>query len=265
MKSIQYLSLLFVLFNCSNDENLHIMGTTEEFTIESNIIHDSYKIYVFLPENYSNDLLNQLVVGLDGDTRFNSIANIISNKAQNGTIPPTVFAAIGNNKERNRDYTPTAYADGSGGANNFYQFIKDELIPELESRYRIDTSHNKTLIGHSFGGLFTQYVMAQDRETNPFNKFIASGTSYWYDSGVIFEYEQAYADTNTDLNVTFFNGMGTLEGGVMLASFDEMNERIENRAYQNFRHKSELIDESGHTGSAVKIFKKGLDYVFSNN
>lgn len=265
MKSLQFLLLLIVLFNCSNDESLDIIGTTEAFTIESNIIQDAYQIYVFLPENYSTDLLNQLVIGLDGDTRFNSIASIISDKVQNGTIPPTVFVAIGNNKERNRDYTPTTYDEGSGGASNFYQFIKDELIPELESRYSIDTSYNKTLIGHSFGGLFTQYVMAQDRETNPFDKFIASGTSYWYDSGVIFENEQTYADNHTDLNATFYNGMGTLEGGVMLASFDEMNERLDNRDYQSFRHNSELIEESGHSGSADKIFKKGLDYVFSNN
>ena len=58
--------------------------------------------------------------------------------------------------------------------------------------------------------------------------------------------------------------MGTLEGGVMLASFEEMNERIENRNYPNFKHKNELIEKSGHTGSANKIFKKGLDYVFNN-
>jgi hypothetical protein len=106
--------------------------------------------------------------------------------------------------------------------------------------------------------------MAQNRQDNPFDKFIASGTSYWYDSGIIFEYEQDYANENIDLDVTFYNGMGTLEGGVMLASFEEMNDRIDNRNYQSFKHKNELIEKSGHAGSANTIFKKGLDYVFSN-
>ena len=263
MKSI-YLFLITILLSCSNDENLDIIGTTEDFIIHSNIINDSYPIYVYLPENYSNDSSNQLIIGLDGDTRFNDIVNLISDKTQNGSMPPCVLISIGNNKNRNRDYTPTSYEQGSGGANNFYQFIKEELIPELELRYNIDPSNNKTLIGHSFGGLFAQYIMSLNRQENPFDKFIASGTSYWYDSGVIFEYEQNYANENIDLDVTFYNGMGTLEGGVMLASFEEMNERLYNRSFPNFKHKNELIEKSGHSGSANKIFKKGLDYVFSN-
>tara|TARA_R110002051_G_scaffold290773_1_gene354384 strand:- start:18907 stop:19701 length:795 start_codon:yes stop_codon:yes gene_type:complete len=264
MKLIRFLLFPIVFFNCSNDDSIGVIGTTEKFSIESTIISDRYPIYVYLPENYATDSSNQLIISLDGDTRFNTIANIISEKAQNGSIPSCIFIAIGNIKERNRDYTPTAYAHGSGGASNFYQFIKDELIPELESRYNIDTTNNKTLIGHSFGGLFTQYVMAQDRISNPFNKFIASGTSYWFDSGVLFEFEQTYADTNTDLAVKFYNGMGTLEGGVMLASFEEMNLRMDSRNFPNFIHKNELIEESGHSGSANQIFKKGLNYVFSN-
>lgn len=264
MKFLQFLLLLLFFSSCSDDNTLDIVGTTEDFIIQSKIINDSYPIYVYLPENYSNTSLNQLIIGLDGETRFNEIAAIISNKAQHGSLPPSIFIAIGNNAQRNRDYTPTVYAHGYGGAGNFYKFIKDELIPELELRYKIDPSNNKTLIGHSFGGLFTQYAMAQDRISNPFDKFIAGGTSYWYDSGVIFEYEQSYANTNNDLDIRFYNGMGTLEGGVMLASFEEMNLRLNNRNYLNFSHKSELIKKSGHTGSANEIFKKGLDYVFSN-
>ncbi|MFL1896634.1 alpha/beta hydrolase [Aquimarina sp. 2-A2] len=264
MKFIQLLFLCNILCCCSKDDNLDVLGATEEFTIESTIINDRYPIYIFIPENYDSNSLNQLIIALDGNTRFNTIANMISVKAENDDMPSSIFIAIGNNEQRNRDYTPTAYSHGEGGAENFYRFIKEELIPELESRYSIDPINNKTLIGHSFGGLFTQYVMAQNRSSNPFNKFIASGTSYWFDSGVIFEYEQNYADTHTDLDVTFYNGMGTLEGGVMLASFEEMNERLDTRDYLNFKHKNELIEGSGHGGSANKIFKKGLDYVFNN-
>lgn len=263
MKSI-YLLLLPLLLSCLKDEGVDIIGANDEFIIQSHIINDSYPIYVYLPENYSDDSLNQLIIGLDGDTRFNTLANLISDKTQSGSMPPSILISIGNIKNRNRDYTPTSYKHGTGGAANFYRFIKEELIPELESRYNIDPANNKTLIGHSFGGLFTQYVMAQNRQNNPFDKFIASGTSYWYDSGVIFEYEQNYANEYIDLDVTFYNGMGSLEGGVMLASFEKMNERIDNRNYQNFKHKNELIEKSGHTGSAYTIFKKGLDYVFSN-
>ena len=263
MKLTTFIALFTVLLSCSaTDDDFNINGSKDQFIITSTIVNDNYPIYVFLPKNYDSNLKNQLIIALDGDTRFNSIANILSKKVEKNSMPPCILVAIGNNKQRNRDYTPTVYAHGSGGAENFYQFIKNELIPELESRYSIDSSNNKTLIGHSFGGLFTQYVMAKERASNPFNKFISGGTSYWYDSGVIFNFEEYYASSNTDLDVIFYNGMGSLEGGVMLASFEEMNNRLRSRNFPNFKHKSELIKKSGHSGSATKIVKKGLDYVF---
>lgn len=263
MKNV-YLLLLILLTSCSHEDDLEIIGTTEEFVLTSDIIHDNYTIYVYLPQNYSTESFNQLVIGLDGDLRFKTIASLISKKVQGGNMPPSIFIGIGNGGQRNRDYTPTVYEDGSGGADNFYLFLKDELIPELESRYNIDKSNNKTLIGHSFGGLFTQYVMAKERISNPFNKFIAIGTSYWYDSGIIFEYEKNYATTHNDLPITFFNGMGTLEGGVLLASFEEMNNILDSRGYPNFKHKADYIEKSGHSGSTEEGFKRGLNYVFSN-
>ncbi|WP_289041026.1 alpha/beta hydrolase-fold protein [uncultured Zobellia sp.] len=263
MKLATILILSILLFSCSNDDDsFEVNGKNEQFVVASSIISDNYPVYVFLPENYNANSKHQLIIALDGDTRFNTIAGIISDKVQSESIPSCILVAIGNNNQRNRDYTPTAYAHGSGGAEKFYQFIKNELIPELESRYSIDPSNNKTLLGHSFGGLFTQYAMAQERASNPFNKFISSGTSYWYDAGVIFEFEESYANSHNDLDVKFYNGMGTLEGGVMLASFAEMNQRLNSRNYPNFKHRSELIEKSGHSGSASEIFKKGLDYVF---
>lgn len=252
----------FLLFSCKKDE-LKIVGITEEFTIKSIIINDDYPIFVFLPSNYNSNILNQLIIGLDGELRFDEIVNIISEKSENGSIPPCIFVAVGNSDKRNRDYTPTKYENGEGGAENYYLFLKNELIPELESKYSIDTLNTKTLIGNSFGGLFTHFTMFQDRIDNPFNKFISVGCSFWFDSGVIFEYEEDYTVIHTDLHVNFFSGMGSLEGGVNLASFEEMTIRLKNRNYSNLNINTQLIDKHGHSGTATIGFKKGLDYVFS--
>ncbi|WP_062055228.1 alpha/beta hydrolase [Aquimarina longa] len=265
MKKI-LLTFLFILILISCEkEDLEIIGTTENFSLTSTYVNDEYKIYVYLPPTYGKTSSNdQLIIGLDGDFNFNEIASIISEKTKNNTIEPSIYIGIGNSGARNRDYTPTAFKHGTGGAKKFYNFIIKELIPEIASRYNIDSNNTKTLMGHSFGGLFTQYAMFQERATNPFDKFIAVGVSYWYDSGIIFEYEQEYADINTDLPITFFNGMGTLEGGVSLASFEEMNERLKSRNYGNFKIKHEWLKKKGHSESDYIGYKKGLDYVFSN-
>lgn len=79
---------------------------------------------------------------------------------------------------------------------------------------------------------------------------------------MIFEYEQKYADTHTALPVKFFNGMGTLEGGISIASFEEMNERLKRRSFIGFESETTYIKEHGHSGAANIGFRKGLDYVF---
>jgi predicted alpha/beta superfamily hydrolase len=265
MKNIFFitLSLSFILYSCKKEE-LKIVGTTEEFIIQSMIINDDYPIFVFFPSNYNPNQPNQLIIGLDGEFRFDEIANIISEKSQNGSMPACIFVAVGNSKQRNRDYTPTQYEYGEGGAENYYNFLKNELIPALESKYSIDTFNTKTLIGNSFGGLFTHFAMFQDRIDNPFNKFISVGCSFWFDSGVIFEYEENYAQRHTDLNVKYFSGMGTLEGGVNLASFEELTQKLTNRAYPYLLINTAFIEAHGHSGAAKIGFKKGLDYVFAN-
>lgn len=251
------------MMSCGKEE-VDIIGITERFHIISAHVQDEYEIMIYLPPAYDpSSNQNQLVLGLDGDFHFNTVATMISDMAAKGMVPPSVFVAVGNSKSRNRDYTPTAFKHGSGGAANFYQFLIRELIPELEARYGIDPAPTKALMGNSFGGLFTHYAMFQNRATSPFNTFVAVGCSYWFDSGVIFEYEQEYAQAHNDLPVRFFNAMGTLEGGVSLASFEEMNERLKSRAYAGFEGQATYIEKHGHKGAAKVGFEKGLAYVFN--
>lgn len=263
MKLILFTVICTFLFSCKKDEK-SLVGETESFIMESLNVNDDYPIFVFKPSNYDPSSTNALILGLDGEFRFDEIAKIVSEKAENGSIPACIFVAVGNSEERNRDYTPTAYAHGEGGAENFYAFLKDELIPKLEARYSIDTTNTKTLIGNSFGGLFVNYAMFQDRVDNPFNKFVSIGCSFWFDSGVIFEYEEHYAENHNDLAVDYYSGMGTLEGGVSLGSFEEMNERLKDRAYPHLLMYTEFIEKHGHSGAAEVGFKNGLNYVFAN-
>lgn len=259
-----YLALLtFTLTSCTKDE-LEIIGTTTEFTITSSIIKDDYPISVYQSPQYTGNLNNEVIIVLDGELHFKEIASIISEKSANGSIEPSLVVGIGNLKSRNRDYTPTKFEHGEGGAENFYNFLKDELMPELKAKYNIQSTNEATLVGYSFGGLFTHYAMFKNRVDNPFNKFISGGCSFWYDSGVIFEYEKKYASTNTDLDVKFYSGMGTLEGGVSLGSFKEMTKRLKSRNYPQFQMKTETINKHGHSGASSISLKNGLNYIFES-
>ena len=183
------------------------------------------------------------------------------------------FIAVGygseeaNDQKRNRDYTPTA-TEGvedyeTGGAEEFYQFLVQELLPEVQEKYAVNDD-KATLLGHSYGGLFAVFAMFQNPATNPFDKFIPVATSYWYDSGILFEYEEAFANTYQDFPIKVYTTMGALEGGVMIASFQEMMERIEGRNYSNLTLYHELLKHYGHSRSDYITYEKGLPYVFNN-
>jgi predicted alpha/beta superfamily hydrolase len=95
------------------------------------------------------------------------MAGIVSQQITNGGILISIFVGIGylggDDTETNRDYTPSVTQNVeygiTSGVENFYNFIRTELVPELEDNYQDDSTNTKTLMGHSYGGLFTLFTI----------------------------------------------------------------------------------------------------------
>ena len=74
-------------------------------------------------------------------------------------IPKMIVVAIGNT-DRDRDMMPLStkqYTVPVAGAEQFLSFIGDELIPQIEKKYR--TNQHRILCGQSLSGLFTLYAL----------------------------------------------------------------------------------------------------------
>ena len=97
---------------------------------------------------------------LDGNS--NSVLEAVSaiNKlAADGNIPKLIIVAIGNT-DRDRDMMPLStkqYTVPVAGAEQFLSFISDELIPQIENKYR--SNQQRILCGKSLSGLFTLYAL----------------------------------------------------------------------------------------------------------
>jgi len=86
------------------------------------------------------------------------------------------------NMGRTHNLTPThvtsgPYSENSGGAADFLRFLREELIPQIDSHYR--TTAERTLVGHSLAGLFALTVFLDQPET--FDRYIAIEPSLWWD------------------------------------------------------------------------------------
>ena len=149
----------------------------------------SYNDSTFLPRRYP------VLYLLDGDAHFHSVTGLIQilGSGVNGTfvLPELIVVAIPNTN-RTRDMTPTrverdlqgrpqpAFA-ASGGMGSFLSFIKSELIPRVEEKYR--TAPYRVFVGHSFGGITAINALYTIPET--FNAYVAIDPSLWWDNRVL--------------------------------------------------------------------------------
>jgi predicted alpha/beta superfamily hydrolase len=116
-------------------------------------------------------------------------------------MPEMVLVGISNAKHRTRDLTTSKittnygmpYNEENGEAINFLKFIEEELIPYVESQYRV--TNYKTFIGHSYGGLFTIYTLLN--RPNLFSNYIAIDPSLdWDNQKLLIEAEAKLSSYN---------------------------------------------------------------------
>nr|WP_233411136.1 alpha/beta hydrolase-fold protein [Rugamonas sp. CCM 8940] len=121
---------------------------------------------------------------------------------------------------RRRDYTPTVPRNNDyrsdtpgrqaafGEAAAYGKFVSGEVFPFIASNYRVDMAR-KVFIGHSYGSLLGPQILLTEPRT--FDHYILGSPSLWYDAGVMFDREKAYAATHKDLPASVFFGIGGLE------------------------------------------------------
>jgi len=179
------------------------IGTTD--SIWSPTLKESRQFLVYTPPSYNDTTYlprrYPVLYLLDGDAHFHSVSGLIQilGTGVNATyvVPEMIVVAIPNTN-RTRDMTPTKVdrdANGrpqpalavSGGMGNFLNFIKSELIPQVEKTYR--TAPYRVFVGHSLGGITTINALYTMPET--FNAYVAIDPSLWWDKFVLLKQARA--------------------------------------------------------------------------
>jgi predicted alpha/beta superfamily hydrolase len=160
-----------------------VIGT--KHTFHSNILNEDRAYWLSLPESYNKEASfyknYPLLIVLDGNVHFKAISGMVdymsSDSYRSWKIPEMIVVGL-QNVDRRRDFTPdkivTVRENNSGGGENFLSFLNDELIPELDQKFR--TSPYRILFGHSLGGLLATH--AYMKEEAPFKAFIAVDPSF---------------------------------------------------------------------------------------
>ncbi|OGU60815.1 MAG: hypothetical protein A2V66_08660 [Ignavibacteria bacterium RBG_13_36_8] len=273
----KFFILLFFIFNISNiigqEENkraypeVNIPGTHVR-EIYSSIVDQEYKLYINLPRYYDDpNRTFPVVYLLDAQWDFSLVSAIYGQQYYDGFLPELIIVGItwgGSNPNadylRARDFTPTNIKQlaNSGNAPKFFEFIKEELIPFIESNYKASRT-DRTLMGSSFGGLFTLYTFLN--HTGLFNRYVLTSPALGWDNGIIYKYENNYAEKNKDLPAKLYMAVGGLESN--LPDFEKFAQQLQNRNYNEFEMGTRILEGIGHSGSKAEGFTRGLQFVFS--
>ena len=154
---------------------------------------------------------------------------------------------------------------GTGGASDFLRFIREELMPFVNSAYRVN-SEDKTIVSVSLGGLFALYTLFH--HPNTFNRYIIGSPAMYWDNKITFTYEADYAANHTNLTAKVFMSVGSLEGSEgnnhftdIIADIQTLTERLQDREYDDLELKTHIFEEETHT-SVISAVNKGLKTVF---
>jgi hypothetical protein len=186
--------IIFFQQKVNAQENQHYLykaGVVD--SIYSEVLNDYRELYVQLPSSYNPDKNEKypVVFVLDGEV-FLPTLSIVHDFYSGGYMPEMVLVGVSNSKNRVRDLTTSTiktkygmpFNEENGEAANFSKFIVKELIPFIENKYPV--TNFRTLIGHSYGGLFTVYTLINHPEL--FSNYLAIDPSLdWDDQKLIKE------------------------------------------------------------------------------
>jgi len=297
-----YITLLFLLVcSCRSEPAQEIrqsqppafLADTESWVVTSSITKRRYQISVALPDGYrEQNQVYPVLYAVDANAEFGIVVETARTMRLEKLIPNLVVVGIGypnfaqgwraSLAPRSVDLTPTEdrawekedakesqeegrpSAEGSRGAAGFFRFIREELIPSIEQKYRV--SHDdRAFFGHSFGGLFGLNALFGNEGT--FGRFILGSPSLWWDKRVTFAQEEAYAAKQKALPVRIFLSVGLLETGGekyrMVENLRKFAEVLKSRNYDGLDLKVHFFEDETHTSVVPATVSKGLRFIYS--
>jgi len=273
---------------------------TEIRNVSSSYVNQQFKISIALPNSYAtNDGKSKkypTIYLLDGNFYFGTVTEMTRIMAYCGADPEVIIVGIGyplpesveQSEEffklvwgvRSRDLTPFKDEEWekeqveslsldyieTGGAAQYLEFVKKELIPLIDAEYRTDTSY-RVLVGHSFGGLFVLHALLN--ETDLFQGFVAASPSLWFADRSFFSSEDNYAQTHDDLQANLYLSVGQneeKEWGIelgMVSNLIRFSAILESRDYKGLIITNQVFENLNHCEAVGPGLQLGLKWIFS--
>lgn len=275
---ILVLGFINQLYSQERDKSV-IIRRTEEIKIKSTVNDLIYPVFVALPASYLQSGESYPVVYmLDAYSSFGIMVQLQRLLLFNKELPEVIIVGISSegdsgefNYNRSRDYTPTHIPidsipiptrnmiPTSGGAANFLSFIKNDLIRQIETKYRCKPN-DRTIVGHSLGGLFGFYVLLTDPDL--FQKYVLISPALTWDKEYILKLEEKFSLSHKGLQARIYTTIGSLEGNHMIKPWQRLVDSIKKHNYAGLTLDASVSENETHYTIIPYIATHGLKSVF---
>ncbi len=226
---------------------------------------DTYRIDVQIPFGYqSNKNRYPVLYALDGNVSFgmvSDIAKLLYFEKQHSAV---IIVGISYTTyqewihKRGRDLMPNTTSTKE--IDRYHTFIKDELIPLINTNFR--TQKDKNIIyGHSSAGVFGFYSMF--KEPLVFKNYILTSPSVDEDGGYIKQMEKNFHIKNKNLDISLYTSMGNSEKPAYINNYTQFIKQLTNSNHSGLHHKTDIF-EGTHMSTMAPAFVKGFEYMFRN-
>lgn len=260
-------STILTAYSASHHESLPKTTIVDQVTtgyrmvIESKVFNQDRTVLISLPPDYSEAQRHYPVIYFTdaSPVRLRLLRGVVDFLADIDQMPQSILVGIvqvDRGKELAQISSPGE--PDSSGASRTILFLKNEVIPLAEARYR--TLPSRIYIGHSFGGIFGLYCILQAPDL--FNAQIAADPSLWKQSSIVDVLPELIKAGRTGISHLYITQTDGMSDGELFA---KLNKNMESQKNASFRYDFHKMPPSvGHDLSLLPSISAGLIKLFQD-
>jgi predicted alpha/beta superfamily hydrolase len=263
--------------------NSYCQTLPNQIEINSKYVKDTkYVIDIILPPEYDSTHIYPVVYCVDNWLGSKFIPGMLYLLNFSQAIEPLIIVGIGNEgnindwqMERTRDQTPIHISKYdmtssnsprnrgiTGGADNFLLFIKNELIPLVESRYKSDTT-KRGLFGYSYGGLFGVYALIRNPEL--FQIYYFGSPSLWYNDFALIDSLNIIPTEKLSTLKAVNISVGEKESSEQLKGFADLRDLLQEKNISSLKLTTHIFSGEDHRSAIIPAYYETFRCLFGKN
>ncbi len=214
---------------------------------------------IHVPDSYKEDSTRvyPLAIVLDAEYLFDIyVANSKLFSSKDKAPEQIVVGIYQNQKNERKTDTEISIANGllTETSSKFYKFIKDELLPHIESKYRI--SPFKTIVGNTITANFANFYLVE--QNPPFTAYININPYFSPDINGLFQGKIPSIESNT----YFYMNTGKYNGTKRDEAVNKIHYILNNVENESFVYRFDEFDNSTKISSIGQAIPAAIAHIF---